>query len=228
MRNPWVVALASFIPGLGFAIQSKMKEAAISFLLVVAMLFLYLLAPWEVVYQTSCGLLAFVWIAQGYLAFEAGRRALRLESGATLQARQEVPLPRPPTDLPRSKRLSFRARCAVEQQIQPGEHVEAAVFATSQAGLGSHALLGGTAALAMKQYYVALTEADLVFIQLDLWGKPAEVTRRPRGQVNSAVFTTGLMTDTLTVDFSEGRPIKLKVPRNQRGEATTLSAVFRG
>jgi hypothetical protein len=80
----------------------------------------------------------------------------------------------------------------------------------------------------MKQYYVALTEADLVFIQLDLWGKPAEVTRRPRGQVNSAVFTTGLMTDTLTVDFSEGKPIKLKLPRSQRGEATTLSAAFRG
>jgi hypothetical protein len=227
MRNPWVVALASFIPGLGFAIQSKMREAAISFLVVVGILFLYLLAPWEIVYQTSCGLLVVVWIGQGYLAFDVARRALRLKSGAALQARQEMPLSSPPSDLPRSKRLSFRAHRAVEQQLQPGEHIEAAVFATSQVSLGSHALLGATAALAMKQYYVALTGSDLVFIQLDMWGKPAEIARRPRGQVDSAVFTTGLITDTLTVGFSEGKPIKLKLPRNQRDQATLISRAFR-
>jgi hypothetical protein len=227
MRNPWIVALVSFVPGLGFAIQARMREAAVSFLLVVGLLIVYLLAPWEIVYQTSCGLLALLWIGQGYLAFDTARRAVRLESGAAQQARQSVPLPSPPPDLPRSKRLSFRARCTVEQQLQPGELIEAAVFATAPASLGSHALLGATAALAMKQYYVALTPTDLVFVQLDLWGKPAEVTRRPRGQIKSASFKTGLLTDTLRIDFSEGKPARLKLPRNQREEGTLISIPFR-
>jgi hypothetical protein len=227
MRSPWIVALASFIPGLGFAIQSKMREAAISFVVVMAMLFVFVLAPWEIVSRASCDLLGLVWIGQGYLAFDAARRASRLESGAAIQARQQMPLPSPPAGLPRSKRLSFRAHRAVEQQLNPGEHVEAAVFATAMAGLGSHALWGAAAGLASKQYYVALTGTDLVFIQLDLWGKPAEVTRWPRGQIKSASLSTGLLTDSLTFDYAEGKPIKLKLPRNQREEAALISTAFR-
>jgi hypothetical protein len=226
MRNPLIVAVASLIPGLGFAIQSRMREAVISFILVIGLLFMYLVAPWDIVYQTSCGLLAFVWIGQGFLAFDSARRAIRLQSGASQQPRQQMPVPSPPPNIPRSKRLTFRAHRVIEQQLQPGEHIQAAVFATAPANVGSHVLLGATAALSMKQYHVALTEAELVFLQLDLWGKPAEVTRWARDQIKSACFSTGLLSDTLSLGLPERKPIKLKLPRNQGDEASIISGAF--
>jgi hypothetical protein len=217
--NPWIVALASLVPGLGFAIQAKMREAVLSFALVAGLFVVYFLAPWEIIYQVSCGLIFMAWIGQGYFAFNTARREIRVESRESQKPRQGLPLASPPPHLPRAKRISFRARQVSEQQLRPEEEVKAAVFGTAQPKLRSHVLLGAAAALTMKQYYVALTDTNVVFIQLDMWGKPAKITRQERTDVRSASFKKGFLSDNLILQLSEGKALKLQLVRDQQDEA---------
>jgi hypothetical protein len=226
MTNPWVVALASVIPGLGFLVQAKIREAVISFAVVTGLVAVFLLTTSELAFQASCGLLPLVWIAQGYLAFSAARREARFQSGASERPREGTPLPSVPQNVPRSKRISFRARRTVEGQVQPGERVEAAVLGTARGGLSAQALFGAMGSLSAKQYSVGLTQTHLVLIQLDIWGKPAEITRKPRQQIKSASFSKGLLTDRLTLKPSQGGAIKLSLPRNQREEAEIIASAL--
>jgi len=223
MRNPWIIALASVAPGLGFALMGRFRQAILSVLAVLALLVVCFVSRSQVLLQVSGGFMGLAWLGQAYLAFDEARRGARIARGEASAPQEQMPLAAAPPGTPRSERLSYRVRQAVEQQLLPGERFHDAVFALAPASLASHALLAAAGGLAMRQYYVALSDQNLVLIQLDMWGKPAEVRRHPRDQVRLASHKEGLLNDRLILDIGSSSPIRIQAPRSQRKHTVSIA-----
>ena len=226
MIDQRIVAIASLVPGLGFALQGNYKQAALSFLVIAGLLAVFLYAQLDYVAQFSCTLLGLVWIGQGYLAFDIARRDRRIQRGETAAPRQVMPLSSVPPDLPRSMRLSYRVRQTLEQQALPGEHLREVVYGTAMPTTKSHILFGAAAFYGVEQYYVGLSDDGLLLLHLDFWGKPAEVTRISKAQIKDVAFKKSLLSGRLDLQAEGVPPLRLTVPRVQREAAQAIAGAL--
>jgi hypothetical protein len=223
MTDPRIVALASMVPGLGFAIQAKYRQAVTTILLFGALVLVFLYAPWEWLYQLSCTFLMLAWIGQGYLAYDGARRDRRIRQGEAVPPRQVMPVSAAPAGVPRGQRLKYQVRRTLEQQTLPGEHLKEVLFATAMPSFRSHLLYGLAAGFAARQHYIGLTRDGLLLLQLDFWGKPAEILRILRSDVTKASFRKGMVTGSLRIERQGDSPLHLQVPRVQWEAAQAIA-----
>jgi len=208
--SPLLIGIASVIPGLGLWILGKRKHAVITGLVVLGTFFLFLFAPWEIIYNLSCNAMVFLWGMQIFYAVYDARMRTKIETGEMDAAKEAEAVDYIPAHIPRKEKIVYKAKEVVRQQLNSGEHLEAAVWSQTMSvlrGMSSY-----------KQFYVGLLTHHLIFIGLDFMGKPASVKRVSIEQLKEVRVKQGFVTDLLILSFGENKPMKLKVPRNFRTE----------
>lgn len=213
MKSAWAVGLLSVVPGLGFLAIGQRRRGAVILGCFAALAALYLLAPWQIVYELSCGLGAALWAAQIVFAVTEVRRQARLEAGLTQAARPVADSLAPPPGASRADRVLHKAREAIAQQLQQGERVEAAITCQVMPSFRSRMLLGAAAFATMRVLHIGIAAGNLVILELDMMGRPAELRRHPRSAVRVLKSKQGLLTDQLVLDLGEARPVRLQVGR---------------
>ena len=201
MMRTWQVGLLSLFPGVGLLALGERAWGIGVLVSFVALVFVYLFAPWQIVYELSCGLAVALWASQLTIAIAHSRRRearqRKLDGGLVQLARPPHQKSSPLATASRSQRAMHRAREAVSQQLLPGERLNLAVTCQAMPTLGSHILMGAAAFATMRQFYIGATERDLVLVELDLMGKPSEVRRCPLATAKLLESSDGLLTDTL-------------------------------
>jgi len=223
MIRTWQVGLLSLVPGIGLLALGETAWGLGVFIGFVALVFVYLLAPWQIVYELSCGSAIVLWASQLTIAIAHARRRearqARLDAGQVNPARPPVVASKPPAGASRSEKLIHRAREALSQQLFPGEHLKVGITCQAMPTLASQFLMGAAAFATMRQFHIGATECDLVLVELDLMGRPSEVRRQPLAAVKVVESKDGLLVDTLVLDVGEPKTLRLQIPRLVR-EAT--------
>lgn len=207
----WVVGILSLVPGLGFLFLGEPRKAGWSFLFTVTPAAL-LLAPWETVAITGAVLGLTAWITQGYLAVLAART--KEEAGTNLASRPDSQ-PRSFPGSTRSERAVLQASASLAPHCQEDERLLLGLHAI--AGEESFSLLpfvlsvlGGydPGLSPQAQFYLGVTDRNLLFARLDALGDVEHVERVPLAHLSGIDINERTFTDVLSIGI-DGRPPRL-------------------
>lgn len=224
MRKPWVVGLASIIPGLGYIILGKTRQGLILFLLIGVSIFFAWLSPWENLTITIATLVLIAWITQGYYAVVYAQRQVKAEAGLELPVRQ-IPTAPPPQGASLGEKHLHKVRQTVLPLLQPGENLKVAI----EGRTGTTSLLWtllGAPSMNIRVVYLGITDQNLIFIKTDRLGKPEDLQRIPFSQVGRANSKEGQLSDWVDLKISGTNPLRIEVPRSSRDATRQLVGVL--
>jgi len=217
MKKPWVVGLASIIPGLGYIILGKTRQGLILFLLIGASVFFAWLSPWENLTITIATLVLIAWITQGYYAVVYAQRQVKAEAGLELPVRQ-IPTTPPPQGASLGEKHLHKVRQTVLPLLQPEEGLKVAI----EGRTGTTSLLWtllGAPSMNIRVVYLGIAEQNLIYIKTDRLGKAEELQRIPFSQVTKASSKEGQLSDWVELQIGGNSLLRVEVPRSSR-EAT--------
>lgn len=222
MRSNIGVAVASFIPGLGFILLGQVRRGVLFGAGFLALISMSLITPWPLIIQLSCMLAFLLWAGQIIFAVQTAQRMARFDHGLTSAPKPSLPHAPPPAGASRFEKIQHQARETVRNQLEPDEQLQHALMGHSSASLVSHVVIGPLEWLQSHQYYLGLTQKNLIFIERDPFGKPAEIRRAPMEQVNSVEMKSGRIQDQLILRLGGREQIKLTVNRAYRSETVAF------
>lgn len=196
LQSPLVVSLASVVPGLGFLLLGKWKQALWVWLALLGLFALYNFSAvgsfWEAL---GLRFFFFVWFGQGFLAFQESRTTQALETGQ-LKAPKEITEydAITPANLPRHRRVLFKIQKYVQAQCDLGEQVQATLIGLTNTTYG----------LGTRQFAVGFTAKDLVVLDMGPYGKPIAVEKYPLDQTRLK-YKKGFLQDKVQFELP-GQP----------------------
>jgi len=231
MKKPWMIGLLSIIPGLGLVVLGEFLKGLGVFIL-TCLAFMCLFVPWEIFVGIGLALGLILWGVQLWYAVVVAQRLYRAEAGLGLPVRQVEAAPIPPGASLEELRHQ-KIRDTVMGLLAPDEHLNVAVNGSTGVRAFSlfdiiFALLGGTALSGEKvrQLYLGITDNELVLIETDAFGKPSRLQRIAFNEVSILKFKEHMLSDELTIDIGEGKPLQLAVGRPLRQATRQLVAML--
>lgn len=192
LQSPLVVSLASVVPGLGFLLLGRWKQALWVWLALLGLFALYNFSAvgsfWELL---GIRFFFFVWFGQGFLAFQEARMTRALETGQLKAAREITEYDAiVPANLPRPQRAIYKIQKYVQAQCDFGEQVQAALIGFSNANYR----------LGTCQFSVGFTAKNLVVLDMGPYGKPISVEKYPLDQTRLK-YKKGFLQDTVQLEL---------------------------
>ena len=198
MTHPIIVGLISIIPGLGFLLFRRYRQAVFIFVLIVGLLLISVFSPWQGLSELLFLLALVFWIMQISMAVRM-TQAIKSNNNeyisASIENVEEIQIP---PDLSRKEKGIFKIRETLRQQLGSGEKFVEGIQATK----GTY---GG-------QYYLGLSDKNLIIVELDLFSKPLYVKRIALSDVEKVRRKKGVISDTLVFSLRNAKPIKFEIP----------------
>ncbi len=201
MQSPFVVGVASIVPGLGFVLLNKIRWAFNAFVMVFGLFLAGLFVASEFWGELFAQFSILAWIGQIYYAVQTAKRERKRALGQ-LDSVRDVPLISIPSALSHGDKLAYRSAETIRAQLLPGEVLKDAVFALIQPSMGQHMLLGIASMLSMKQYHIGLTNKHLVLLELDLLAKPSNFTRIQIDSLEAITYNKGTLNDRFIITLA--------------------------
>lgn len=226
MQSPFVIGVASIVPGLGFILLAKYRSAVNSFFIVVGLFVAGLFIASGIWSDIFIEFSALIWIGQIVYAVQTANIQKKREAGEIISPREATPLSPIPSNLSRGERLAFKIAETIRQQLQPGEILKDAVLAQIMPSMGQHVLWGAASMLSMKQYYLGTTNQGIVFLELDMFGKPFQINRVPAERIKSIEFKKDFLQDSLSIHLTDEKPLGFKVSYLLRKHTENMPRAF--
>jgi hypothetical protein len=224
MYTPWLVGLVSIIPGLGFWLIHQRRRALGAIILVIGFFVIYYLAShfswWQPLIQFFRYVAFTLWVGQMVFAADTARLINERAKKPSKAVRRSGWENTTPPGLNRRQRFIYRTRALVNQQLDNGDKLIAAVMGTYLAERKD----GVSIQFPMRTRYVGLTDRIILQIELDLLGDPMLVERLPIEGVKKADFRQGILTDALRIELNEDKIIEMKVPFQLREETKVMAS----
>ena len=217
MNQPWLIGIASLIPGLGFWLMGQRQRAAQAFAAVMlAGIIAYVfsqVAPTPPLREASWNILYFAWIMQGYLAVGTARLLQKRAKNPNAAAKgTAVSLE---TDGKGDESKVERIYTYVTEELDEGEALLTAFEANIPAWEEKS---WGRVQDPFRTCYVGLTKKEMLILEVDFSGIPMTVERIPREHVEKISFKPGWRGDTIILDVVDGAPMTIRVPALFREE----------
>jgi hypothetical protein len=214
MTTPIVVQLASLVPGLGFWLLGKWKEAIITELVVLISALFFFQSASSTASQVGFFTGVFTWVVSANIANYEARILKKIKTENYQKARDVKNLPAPTTNIKRSERYAYKWEQMLKRQLDPGEHLVEFISATQRSFLGRMTTTGF--------YRLVLLENSLMFVILSIFNKPEIFRKVPFGKIESVEYKHGLVSDTLKICLQSEKAIKLQVARTERERADMI------
>jgi hypothetical protein len=219
-KSPFIIGIASIIPGLGFWILGKKRLAGTAAVVVIGAYVIYVAAPWEFLYALSCNVAIIGWFLQIVYAVYEAQAIKKVTSGEMEAARPSERKIEIPADIPRREKLPYKAKEIIREQLDPGEIIQDAIMVFTMSYMRG--------ASSMKQYYLGLLSDQLMLVGTDLFGKPVSVKRIPFYKIDQAKFKKGLINDQIILSVAGEKKIRLNINRIQREHTERFREVLSG
>lgn len=216
MKSPWVVALLSLFPGLGFLVLGKVRNAVVAFGLFVLLAGYWLFIPPGLFADLIFNLAFLCWLIQIVYAFQVARREQYSRMADPRAAKPAASTTKPLAKVKAADRLRLAALQVLEPQLEPKESLLGAVVGLD---MGNIWLFGS---FSMKQFFIGATKDHLIRVQMDMMGKPYQVFRDTLDSVSLAWLKHGLIQDRLRIQVQGKKGTTYRVPRTQRDESQRL------
>ncbi len=193
-----IVGFISIIPGLGFWLFRRYRQALFIFVLVVGLLLFSVFSPWEGLNELLFIMALYFWYMQISMAVRMAQAIKFSNNELTLALIENVEGIQIPTDLSRKEKMVFRIRETLGQQLEFGEKfVE-----------GIHAMRG----MYGGQYYLGISDKNLIIIEIDFFSKPLYVKRFVLSDVEKIQHKRGIINDSLVFSLKNSKPMKFDIP----------------
>jgi len=203
MLKIMIVGFASIVPGLGFFVLRRYRTSVYVFLSVMFLFLLSVFGPWEGLRELCLVILFGLWIIQIYIAIKYANMEKSQDDGKSIAPIEYDEKIKIPSNIPRSERMSYKARESVKRQLAMGENVIAGIYANR--GRYSH-------------YHLGLTENDFLIVEINFGEKPIDVKRIPISEITLFEKKSGLLADTLKITREGVKTRKYEVHMLQRDE----------
>ena len=197
-QSQLIIGVASLVPGLGYLLLKKWKNALITWGLLLLFALAFFFSPPESTFQQiSAQLFFIVWIGQIVLAINS-LKPKKIELGNYLSiAKPYYTKVKIPTNTPLRKRGYYKSKEILSAQLEKNETLQAMVPALDRAlmGFGTH------------QYLLGITHRHFLFVDMGFSGQPKTIGRIPFSQLKNSSYHKSILMDKISIKVQESEKV---------------------
>ncbi len=217
----YMIGLASFVPGLGFWIMGRKNQAYAVAGIVFGLMLISAVSPGKSMRGLVFTLAYLLWLAQIAWAFRIAKTGEGFVAGAKSRSVVKTARPRDRSDPGREIEASYLAAEIAKTQIVASERLRLSLI-----GKGTAAV---AASLPEKPiwYCVALTQINLVLIELDVLMKPISTRRISLRDVLVKRYQEGHQGAQLAILIENQGSFELFISPQYRAQTRSMLAALR-
>lgn len=181
MKSPYVIAVLSLIPGLGFIFLRRIKVGLLVWLLEGLGAWIFLASSSVVLAALGIIVVVATWVLQLHYAIQIAKR----EDRRRKTAEASLHVYRNGEGTREDEQVS--ADSIIQPYLAPEEHLLASA-------VGMRPQPGG---LGRQQFAVGVTHGDLIIVRLRPWGMADTIERIPLNRVSASHLEEGTLTDEI-------------------------------
>ncbi|MBT3337878.1 MAG: hypothetical protein HN855_17165 [Anaerolineae bacterium] len=194
-QSPLIIGLTSLIPGLGYLLLKKWKNAIVTWGLLLLFAKMFFLSPVEGLFQQiSAQLFFMVWIGQIIFSVNLARPPKEALDAHISPAKKINPAKiKIPARTPFRKRGLYKAKEIFAAQLEKNEYLQTMLPGLDKAmmGIGAH------------QYLLGITHRYLIFLDMGFSGRPKTIEKIPFSKIENITYTKRIMMDKIAIEIKE-------------------------